>query len=318
MSNLKEAAEIIVKDCMAVADDETIMVITDKPLRKIGQTIFTAAKEVANEAILTEITPRANHGAEPPATIANLMQQVDVVVMPTSKSLSHTNARKAANDAGVRAATLPAITEETMVRTLTADYGAIKERSKKVAEVLDEGKKAHLITEAGTDLKMSLEERSGHPDTGIYHQPGDFGNLPAGEAYIAPLEETAEGKVVIDGAMSGLGVLDKPVTLIVEGGYVVDIQGGKEAAELTELVDQYGKQARNIAELGIGTNDQAILTGKVLEDEKVMSTAHVAIGDNSAFGGKIEVESHLDGIINQPTLKVDDRVIMKEGEFKIL
>ncbi|ADL12218.1 aminopeptidase [Acetohalobium arabaticum] len=318
MNNLKEAAEIIINDCMSVKDDETTLVIVDKPLRKIGQAIFAAAKEAANEAVLTEIAPRANHGAEPPASIANLMQEFDVVIMPTSKSLSHTKARKAANDAGARAATLPDITEEIMIRTLTADYEAIKERSEKVAEILDEGKKAHLITEAGTDLKMSLVERSGHPDTGIYHQAGNFGNLPAGEAYIAPLEETAEGKVVIDGAMSGLGVLEEPVTLIVEDGYVVDIQGGKEAAELTELVDQYGKEARNIAELGIGTNDQAILTGNVLEDEKVMSTVHVAIGDNSAFGGKIEIESHLDGIINQPTLKVDDRVIMKEGEFKIL
>lgn len=317
MSNLEEAAEIIVNDCLAVNDDETVLVITDEPLRKIGQVIFRASKQAAEEAILTEIEPRANHGTEPPACIADLMQQVDVVMMPTSKSLSHTKARKAANEAGARAATLPTITEEIMTRTLTADYEAIKQRSEQVAELLTEGTTAYLTTEAGTELEMSLQERSGHPDTGIYHQPGNFGNLPAGEGYIAPREGTAEGQVVIDGAMSGLGILEDPVALIVEDGYVVEIEGGKEADQLKELVAEYDKSARNIAELGIGTNDQATLIGNVLEDEKVMGTVHVAIGDNSSFGGEVVVESHLDGIINQPSLKIDDQVVMREGKLKV-
>ncbi|MBM7623181.1 aminopeptidase [Sporohalobacter salinus] len=317
MSKLKEAADIIVNDCMAIKGDETVLIIVDKPLRKIGQTILTVAKEVAEEAILTEITSRDNHGVEPPACIANLMQQVDVVVMPTSKSLSHTKARKAANKAGARAATLPAITEDIMVRTLNADYKAIGERSEHVAKLLDKGTKAHLTTELGTDITMSLRKRGGNPDTGIYHETGVFGNLPAGEAFIAPLEGTAEGKVVVDGTMSGLGVLDEPFTLVIEDGYVVDIQGGKEADELSEILEKYGKKAKNIAELGIGTNDQATLSGNVLEDEKVMGTVHLAIGDNSAFGGEVEVESHLDGIIKQPTLKIDGEIIMKKGEWEI-
>ncbi len=317
MSSLQEAAEIIVNDCLAVKDDETVLVITDQPLRKIGQVLFRASKQAGEEAILTEIEPRANHGAEPPACIADLMQQVEVVLMPTSKSLSHTKARKAANEAGARAATLPTITEEIMTRTLTADYEAIKQRSEQVAELLTEGTTAYLTTEAGTELEMSLQKRSGHPDTGIYHQPRDFGNLPAGEGYIAPREGTAAGQIVIDGAMSGLGILEEPVVLIVEDGYVVEIEGGKEAEQLKELIAEYGKPARNIAELGIGTNDQATLIGNVLEDEKVMGTVHVAIGDNSAFGGDVEVASHLDGIIKQPTLKIDEQVVMKGGKLKV-
>ncbi|KXS43514.1 MAG: leucyl aminopeptidase [Candidatus Frackibacter sp. T328-2] len=317
MNKLKEAANIAINDCMGVKEDETVLIITDEPLREIGQALFVAAKEVAKEAIFTEITPRANHGAEPPKQITDLLKQVDVALMPTSKSLSHTKARKEANANGTRAATLPMITKEIMGRTLTADYGKIKERSIKIAEILNEGQVAHLTTEIGTDLKMSLEGREGKPDTGIYHQKGDFGNLPAGEAYLAPLEGTASGKIVIDGAMSGIGVLEEPITLIVEDGYAVEIEGGRDADKLKEIVDQYGKEARNIAELGIGTNDEAILTGVVLEDEKVLGTIHVAIGDNSSFGGKVEVDSHLDGIIKEPTLKIDDQIIMKNGKLKV-
>ncbi|SKA06220.1 aminopeptidase [Selenihalanaerobacter shriftii] len=317
MKELEKAADIVINDCMAVKDDETVLVITDEPLRKIGMAFFQMAKKVAAEAILTEITSRPNHGAEPPKSVANLMQEVDVVLMPTSKSLSHTNARKGANEAGTRAATLPMITEEIMKRTLTADYEVIKERSMKVAKILDEGKVAHLTTDKGTDIKMSLETRKGKPDTGIYHKDGDFGNLPAGEAYIAPLEGTSKGKVVIDGAMSGIGMIEESITLIIEDGYAVEVEGGTEAKKLEDILNQYEKEARNVAELGIGTNDQATLVGNVLEDEKVMGTVHVAIGDNSAFGGKVEVESHLDGIITGPTLKVDGKVVMEDGELVI-
>ncbi|MGM0471632.1 MAG: aminopeptidase [Bacillota bacterium] len=318
MSELNEAAEIVINDCMAVEDDETVLVITDRPLRQIGRALFNAAEEVASEALLTEISPRENHGAEPPAAVAKLMQEVDVALMPTSKSLSHTRARKEANQAGVRAATLPGITEEMMIRTLTADYEVIGQRSQQVAAVLDQGQEAHLTTKLGTDLKMSLARRAGQPDTGIYHEAGIFGNLPAGEAYIAPVEGSAEGKLVIDGVMSGIGILSEPITLLIEEGYVVEIKGGQEAAELEELIAPYGQPAKNIAELGIGTNHQATLTGHVLEDEKVLGTVHVAIGDNSSFGGEVEVASHLDGIVKQPTLQIDDQVIMKDGNLELV
>ena len=216
---------------------------------------------------------------------------------PTSKSLSHTRARREANQNGTGGATLPGITEETMQRTLVANYWKIRERSIKYAEILNEGKRIRLITDAGTNITLSIEGRRACADTGIYTEPGSFGNLPAGEAYIAPVEGTTEGIIVIDGSMAGVGVLDEPIILRVEKGYVSEISGGKSTNILENILNKYGKETKNIVELGIGTNDQAIITGFTLEDEKVMGTVHIAVGDNSSFGGKIEVNSHLDGII---------------------
>jgi len=216
---------------------------------------------------------------------------------PTSKSLSHTRARREANQNGTRGATLPGITEETMQRTLVANYWKIRERSIKYAEILNEGKRIRLITDAGTNITLSIEGRRACADTGIYTEPGSFGNFPAGETYIAAVEGTTEGIIVIDGSMAGVGVLDEPIILRVEKGYVSEISGGKSTNILENILNKYGKEAKNIAELGIGTNDQAIITGFTLEDEKVMGTVHIAVGDNSSFGGKIEVNSHLDGII---------------------
>ena len=82
-------------------------------------------------------------------------------------------------------------------------------------------------------------------------------------------------------------------------------------------MEPFGKPATNLAELGIGTNDKAVICGSVLEDEKVMGTVHMAIGDNKSMGGNVSVSSHLDGILTKPTLLVDGKIIMKDGELKI-
>ena len=315
MNELEEAAQIVVKDCLAVEAGEEVLVIVDQLRQEIGKEIYQAAQNIGAEAMLVEMLERANHGAEPPTAIAEAMKEANVVIMPTTKSLSHTTARVEACKAGARAVTLPGITAAMMERTLTADYREIKERSEKLAEKLTAAQEAKITAPNGTKLKLDLSERKGHPDTGIYHQPGDFGNLPAGEAYIAPLEGKSNGKFVVDGSMSGAEVNTEEIELLVEEGYVTKINGEAAAEKLEEIIAPYGKEARNIAELGIGTNDQAQLVGNILEDEKVMSTVHVAIGDNATMGGNVEVASHLDGIIEKPTVELDGEVIMKDGQL---
>lgn len=227
MNNLRTAARNTLKDCLGIKVGEQVVVIADEPSRKISKLFWQEAKNLGAEAIYVEIIPRNNHGEEPPSAIAEIMKAADVFIGPTSKSLSHTRARREANQNGTRGATLPGITEETMQRTLVANYWKIRERSIKYAEILNKGKTVRLITKAGTNITLSIEGRRACADTGIYTESGSFGNLPAGEAYIAPIEGTAEGITVIDGSMAGIGVLDKPIILRVEKGYVSEISGGK-------------------------------------------------------------------------------------------
>jgi leucyl aminopeptidase (aminopeptidase T) len=318
MSTVQDAAMNAMAGCMAVKKGESVLVICDAPLRKIGFALWNAAKELDAEVMLLEIIPRSRHGEEPPPVVAGIMKAVDVLLCPTSFSLTHTEARRAATRAGVRAATLPGITEDCMKRTLTADYNKIASLSEKFAKVLSGGKHARVTSPAGTDIEFSIQGRVALADTGLVHKPGDMSNLPAGEAFLAPVERTAEGVMVFEAAVAGLGKLgEEKIRIKVEEGYAVEITGRAQARKLEEMLEPHGRDAYNIAELGIGTNDKAIISGKILEDEKILGTVHLALGDNKSMGGKVGVSSHLDGLILKPSVWIDGERIIEDGKLLI-
>lgn len=317
MQDLVTAARTALVDCARVGKGENVVIVCDAPLRDIGKAFWEAACNLEADAILCEIIPRSSNGEEPPKPVASLLESCDVFMIPTSKSLTHTDARRRACAKGARGATLPNITVDTMKRTLVADYRKIEERTKRVAEALKGANEARVVTEIGTDITMKIAGRQCKLDTGIIDKPGLFTNLPAGEAYLAPIEGTAKGKLIADGSCAGVGVVSQPIIIEVIDGLAEKITGGKEAENLNHLINRFGKEARNIAELGIGTNDKAILSGSVLEDEKVMGTVHIALGDNISMGGNVSVPSHLDLIIKNPTLLIDGKEIIRGGKLLI-
>jgi leucyl aminopeptidase (aminopeptidase T) len=312
---LTESAKIAVEVAMGLKSNEIALIICDEKSRKIGYVLLNAAN-IAKEAILIEMKEMESNGEEPPELVANTLLHCDVALIPTTKSMSHTKARKAACDKGVRIATLPGITEDMMERALDVDYKEMELLSNKFTDLLTHSKNIEINTELGTNLRFSIDERQGHSDTGICHNPGDFSNLPAGESCIAPVEGTSSGTLIIDGSLAGYGLLKNPLKIKIENGFIKDLEGDG-ADFLKEVYNKYGVSAWNVAELGIGTNPKATITGNVLEDEKVKGTIHIAFGDNISFGGTVSVDSHLDGVIMKPTLILDGKVIIKEGELLI-
>ncbi len=314
---LYEACEVALKDCMGVKEGEIVSIITDEEKRNIGVHLWLKAKELGTEAIYMEMLPRKMHGEEPPPPIAEAMKSSDVVLAPTSKSITHTLAKKEACERGTRVATLPGITEEIFIRTLKVNYEEILQITNRVAEILDRGERVEILTSSGTSLKFYITERQAKRSTGIYKRVGECGNIPGAEAFIAPVEGTAEGIVVIDGSMAGIGLLKNPIKLIIKDGKVKDIEGQEEAEKLKEILSGYGEEARNIGEFGIGTNPQAMISGNILEDEKVLGTIHIALGSNIDFGGTVRAPIHLDGIVKSPTVIVDGKPLMREGKLLI-
>jgi leucyl aminopeptidase (aminopeptidase T) len=314
---LYAAAQVALRDCLGVQPAERVLVVTDEPMRAIGCALRDAAQDLGNEVTLVEMLPGRSNGAEPSPEVAVLMGMVDVVLCPTSKSLTHTDARRAASAKGVRVATLPGVTEEILVRGLAADYQQIARRTERLCALLEAAEVVRVTAPAGTDLTMPIKGRRAFASTGLLRERGQWGNLPTGEAYVAPLEGMSNGVLVVDGSMASVGLVRDPIRIAVEAGFATLIEGGDEADRLRRLLEPHGQAGRNVAEFGIGTNDRAILSGRIIEDEKVMGTIHVAFGDNKSMGGSVGVASHLDGLVTRPTVWLDERKLLDAGTLMI-
>ena len=310
----KSGYEVAIKDCMAVRSDETVLILTDDNRIEIGNKLYEVAKKFAKEAVLMVMKPRSVSGEEPPDVVAKAMENFDVIICPTTTSITHTNAKINAVKKGARLASMPGITEDMFEEGgITADYDEVERLTLEFTKLLTNAKIAKIVKQ-GHVLEMSLEGRKGVPSPGVYRNPGEAGNLPSGEAYIAPLEDAVNGTMIIDGSMVGIGKLKSPLYIEVKDGKLVKLEG-EDAYKAQVLFENPNNST--VAELGIGTNPAARLTGVILEDEKIYGTVHVAFGTNTSFGGINKADCHLDGVIMNPTLYLDDKLVLEDGKIVI-
>ncbi|MFA8343274.1 MAG: aminopeptidase [Rhodothermaceae bacterium] len=317
VTKLDKASITAIKDCMGAKKNEKILVITDEFKKDIANNLYKNALKLGHEAILLEMKSREMDGEEPPKTVAEMMKLFDVVLVPTEKSMTHTDARRNASAAGVRVATFPGINEDIMIKGLNADYTKIAALTLKLKRLMEKTKEVRVTSPSGTDITMDITGRKAIPSKGLFHKKGESGNLPTGETFTAPIEGKSNGVFVVDGSMAGIGVVNTPIRIEVEKGYATNITGGPEARKLNKILKQYDQKARNIAEFGIGTNHNAKLTGELLLDEKVLGTIHIALGDNKSMGGKVNVPIHLDGMVKKPTVYFDGKKIMQTGKLLV-
>jgi leucyl aminopeptidase (aminopeptidase T) len=311
MPDLGPAVDAVVNKCLAIREGENVLVVVDTESRVIGETLRDEAARIGADAVLAVMDPRADDGTEPPPPIAGAFEACDVYIAPTSRSLSHTVARKRASDKGARGATMPGVTEEMLARVMAVDFEQMAARSRAVAALLGAAQQAHISCPRGTDMTFDLAGREGIADDGDLTARGAFGNLPCGEAFIAPAG--GEGRIVAT-SVAPLGISDPPAELTVQGGRLSSANGGL-GGEWIKLLEAHGELAMNLAELGVGTNDAAILTGLVLEDEKLLGTVHVAFGASAGIGGTVSVPIHLDVVVLEASLQIDGRPVLERGEF---
>ena len=299
---------------MGIEPGEDVLVVSNPVTEEIGALMRIEAQGEGADATLAVISERDSAAAEPPRAVAAAMAAADVVLAATIQSLSHTAARKAASDAGVRVGSLPGVTEEMLSRLMTGDLEEIRRRGWAIVTAMNRGSEARITCPHGSDLRLGLEGRLGIVDAGELGNRGAFGNLPCGEGFIAPVEGTAEGTLVVDGSIAEVGLLETPVALTIREGHLVEATG-EDGAHLLELLTVHGEDGANVAELGIGTNEEAILTGNILEDEKILGTCHVAFGASAGIGGTVQVPVHLDCVVLEPTVEVDGETIVSGGDL---
>lgn len=311
--SLDKSSKIILNDCMNLKNNESCLIVTDEKLKTIGNILYKNSLNITKKSklILTNI-PKA-HGMEPRKNIADEMLKHDVILLETTKSLSHTKARENASKNGARIASMPGITTDMMKRALDVDFKKINSTNNELIKKLNNKNKIKITTKKGTNIEFYLKGRKWIGDDGIYTKKGAFGNLPAGEIFIAPLENKTNGTIIVDASVGGIGMIDKNIRINVKNGFIENINGGKIANSFKKLLKH--KLYRNVAELGLGTNYKAKITGNVLEDEKAAGTFHIAFGNNRHFGGKVDVPFHVDVVIRNPTIYADKVLIMNNGKI---
>jgi len=314
---------------MNLAAGEKVLLVTDQPMTQMRERLMPEILSVGPAEVWTYTLPDANRPLlEYPPLLHQVAAQADAAMVfyarvPPEETPGRIAFWRTCYQHGTRVGYGAQLDDSILENELSADYQAIAAITRRLKEHL-QGKDAVRITTAlGTDLICSIAGREVKEDNGLIHRPGQFGNLPAGECFVAPLEDSAEGILVVDKSFPEL-VVKQPVRMIFEKGRVVAIEGGEEAQELLRRIEygerlEHGQNCRVIAELGIGTNPKARLTGKLITDEKVMGTVHVAIGDNASpsYGGANRAPIHIDGVIGQPTLVVDGETLIEEGRYLV-
>ena len=307
--------ENAVKNAILLKPNENVLIIYDSPKEKIAK-LFAKECEKITETTLARIKVRGQTKREPPKPIVEAMKNSDVVLGITTISLTHTKAVRKARKAGARIATMPDITEK-MFPALAVNYKELAKNCKRIEKILNKTNVIKIKTKLGTNLTLRCKGREAQSDDGILDHSGSLHNLPTGEVGVAPIENSSNGKIVIDVCMVGVEKIKNSIEIHVKDGKMKKIVGKKEAKKLNKIFKKADKNAKILCEFSIGLNQRAKIIGKVLNDEKAIGTIHVAFGDNKSIGGKNESNVHLDGVIKKPTIWFDDKIIMKNGELLI-
>ncbi|MBN1864285.1 MAG: aminopeptidase [Victivallales bacterium] len=314
MSDLSLSAGRALGLYLAVGKGERVLLLYDSSTSDIADAFVAAGGSLSLDISKVEMLPTGGHGKEPPDKIAQMMKTFDVVIAPTMYSITHTDAVRESIRCGARVATLPGVDAETFVNGLAAEPEDLDSAGAHWTERLTGKRKIRVLAPGGTDIEFEVGRHKPLNDNGRIDRGGIFGNLPAGEAFVAPDELSAKGLLVIDGTIGGQRGPDltSPVPLEIKGGRIVEFldaracaEGRQRLAKLKDTLCAFGDEALLLAEFGIGTNTALKMTGNLLGDEKIAGTVHFAFGNNCSMGGSNNVKVHIDCLVRDPQIYVD-------------
>jgi len=317
-------ARSVIRTCLQVRREEDVLVITDPDTAEVGQALYEEAARVTDRILLVMMPPTQKPGKEPPLPVSDIMRKNRVIVIATEDSLTHTRARAAATREGARIVSMPGIGRESFeTGGMTADYNTLQKEISGMSTLFRRKRRVRVRSESGTDIEFLTGDRWILEDNGICNRPGQVSNLPAGKVFVLPKEGSMNGTIVIDGSWEGR-MLEEPLTMLVEGGFVVDISGGDIADEIASVFDVARSGLRGsrrdkvwtVAEFGFGMNPKATeLVGNKVEDLVVRGSSYFGFGDNSHIGGSARVGIHLRGSLIDPEVELEGSVIVSNGKI---
>lgn len=309
---MEEGAHLVLTTSAGLRSGEKVLVVVDETTRSVGHAFVEAARALGTDPVLLEIRMRAADGIEPPDPVGTAMSDSNLVLLATARSLTHTHARRAATRAGARVISMPAVTLD-MLRGggLAADWSKIHDLVRRTARSFRRARDVHLTSSAGTDLRFSVLGRDWvSEDTGLCNRKGAFTTLPAGELFVAIVEGSADGRLVVDAYFGE--EIPEPATALIEAGYAVRIVGASAAID---AMDHAGREGRALGRFGFGLNPLARVRGPHLEAEKAVGSAHLGFGDNRGIGGKIHSSVNVECILSDVRVEIDGRAVIERGRL---
>ncbi|MFC1989412.1 aminopeptidase [Chloroflexota bacterium] len=324
--SIRENLRLILDKMIKIKPGQSLLIVAE-PLARAKSMAYTfteMASSMGVDTVIALMEPRTHTGHEPPPSIAAAMKAADITINITeTASIGHTTARKEAREAGKKFFIFGIEESELYFKDPVSfkELEVVKERTEKLAEMMAKASVARATTPYGTDVTMSLEGRDALPLSPL---SGGAGIPLYGEAAISPVEGTTEGVIVADASVRGWGyVLRKPIRFEVKKGKIqvetVQSDIAEQADRLKKIVLMDKKACNCAAELGIGTCHigSKLLRGTRYSDYALTGTFHIACGRNNDIGGATLSTVHQDVLMTDGTVKLDDTVVLENGELKI-
>lgn len=316
MTQVDKAARTILKICLGLTIQESVLIVTEESLWEIGESLWKYAKKLSKKPLITYFSPRNSNLQALPDALSASYKNCDSVIFLTKKLVNQKIFDEARQN-GTRIVVLQNASKELIERSLTANYNRISNLSRRLAEIFTIGKNLYLNSPSGTKAKISIVRKKGIADTGRVHNAGELTCLPAGEACIFLGNNQIEGRINLDGIAGYKKLFTKPIALFLKNNQITQIKGEKAAEQLRKELRKFGKFGRQIHEVGVGTNDKAMLGFSAQEDVKALGTVHVAFGQNRITKGRGKLIQSIKGILLNPTLSIDGKLIIEDGNVLV-
>ena len=316
---MKEVAEKVVTQVLALKPGETVCILrdTEEESRPFAEIISEAARRAGAEPISLVIVPRTVGGQELPEPVAGAFLRSSAVINIAKWPITHSRAVSAALGAGARTCNLRGFNDGMLESPgVTTDYEAVRRNALAVDALLERAREIRFTTAEGSDVSMQLCGRKGKAQTGFADEPGRFSGLPDGESTVAPLEGTTQGCIVNPYIIDKIGLVDEPFRMEIKDGWIVKVEGGKQARLLLDLFEKTDSNARRFAsQFALGMNPDCRVFPDTKEVSKRLGTLHVALGDNISLGGAVQCGLHIDIVILNPTVWLDGKKVLENGKL---
>lgn len=315
-----KGANIITTKCANIEDGADVLIVSDWPSSKIAERVGAALKTKSCSINLVFSDPVPHSNAEPSQIVADSMKQADVIFAIVNDTISHSAAVTNANTENTQYISVPKYTTEQLkTGALFADFEAISPKVEQLTQMLTDASVARVSSPQGTDITVDISNQAGRTVNSIPRPKTDHVAAGALEATISPVSGSAQGSVVVDGAIPDLNIgrLKNNVELTIESGHIVEITGGEEAKRIKRVWEEYDDPSVfNIAQLAVGMNPN------VREFDDKFITAHCKYGNvhfgfgtsKSLLGGDVRAPAHFDAMMSEATLELDNNIVLKNGE----